>query len=241
MVQRAARAALATFIAVMVSGPIGFLIVMATHPQPAWEGAETFAASYHPIQVLPYVAGFALVASSAWLITELHVLADARLRFRTTLALVFTAAFAALVVFNYLVQTTYVPQLARSYTHADDAALATFSMANPRSLAWCVELWAYALLGAATWLVAPVFARGGLQLVVRALFVANGPISIATPITMAIRPGWMTTLPGLVAFMAWNVLFAAMALLAFVVFRTSRDGHRRRIHHAARRVAASMS
>jgi hypothetical protein len=218
----AARAALLTFVGVMVSGPIGFGIVQATHPQPAWTGPARFAASYHAIQTLPFFAGFVLVGGFAWLVACLHAIADARLRVRTTCALVLTSAFAALVVLNYLVQTSFLPQLATHYTSTNDPVISTFAMANPSSLAWCVEMWAYALLGVATWLVAPVFDGSRLEHAVSWMFFVNGPLSLGSAILTAIEPAWAMTMAGLVAFMLWNGLVAAMTALAFVALRRRR-------------------
>ncbi len=215
----AATAAAVTLVGVLLSGPVSFAIVELTHPQPAWNGAADFVASYHPIQLLPYWTGFVLVVGSALLIGSLHGLTRRPLRARATCALVFVAAFAALIVSNYVVQTTFVPQLVHRSTLARGVVIDTFAMANPTSLAWCIEMWGYALLGVATWLIAPVFDGTRLERATQALFVANGPISIAAAVVTAIAPRWLMTTPGLVSYLLWNLLIAAMTGLAFVALR----------------------
>ena len=94
-----------------------------------------------------------------------------------------------------------------------------FSMSNPTSLAWAIEMWGYAFIGVATWLVAPVFHGSRLERLTALAFVANGPVSVAGGLLTTARPGWVMTTPGLAAFTGWNLLLAAMAGLALAVFR----------------------
>jgi hypothetical protein len=211
-----AIAALATILGVIVSGPLVLLLV----PQPAWTGAADFAATYRPIHGLAFYGGFVLLCGLVALVATLHALADRELRARTTTAIVFASAFAALVFFNYIVQTTFVPQLVRNYSDADASIVATFAMANPHSLAWSIEMWAYGLLGVATWLVSPVFAGATrVDRAARLVFVANGAVSVATALATALIPDWVLSPIGIAGYVAWNILVVAMATLAFVVLR----------------------
>jgi hypothetical protein len=91
--------------------------------------------------------------------------------------LVFTAVFATLIFLNYVIQTTFIPVMARAYTPGDGALLTALSMANPRALAWALEMWGWAFLGLATWLIGPVFRGGALERAARAAFIVNGPVS----------------------------------------------------------------
>ena len=111
---------------------------------------------------------------------DLHRLASERHRFRTTCALAFVAAFAAMVFTNYAIQTTFVPALAKYGSAGDEPLVGALTMTNPRSLGWALEMWGYALLGVATWLSAPVFSSGALERLTALLFVLNGFVSIAT-------------------------------------------------------------
>jgi hypothetical protein len=203
----------------LLSGPVSLVLVNATHPEPPWRDAATFVASYHPIQTLPFFLGFVLVGGLLTLLTSLALLAGPAERGRAMLGLALGAAFAALVVLNYTVQTTFVPLLVSSYTPDDAPVLAALTMSNPRSLGWSLEMWAYGVVGVATWLAAPVFSGDRLERATSLLFVLNGPGSIASALATAFIPGWALTVPGLVAFTLWNVLVIAMALAAGVVFR----------------------
>ncbi len=212
-------AASATLAGILLSGPVAMLLVGVTYPQPVWLGAEAFAAAHHPVQTLPYWFGFLLDGGSVALIAALHAMAPPDLKARTGAALAFAAAFAALIFFNYAMQTSFVPVLAEEYSAAKAPVISALTMANPRSLAWALEMWGYALLGVATWLVAPVFSGGRLERATAWLFVANGPVSIAGGFWTAAQPGWVMSPLGLSMFAGWNVLMFAMVVLALVCFR----------------------
>lgn len=195
----------------LLSGPVALAVVQITHPQPAWYGAQAFRDSYHPLQLLPFAFGLILVSGFVLTLAALHCLAVARERLRTTAALLFTAVFAALICFNYVLQLTFVPQLVLAGA-ANDALIAAFSMSNPASIAWGLEMWGYGVLGIATWLAAPVLARlGGAAGRMAALgFVLNGPVSlVGAALTVAGR-GWLLGPAGLAAFGLWNVLVIGM-------------------------------
>ncbi|MGE0123144.1 MAG: hypothetical protein AB7U25_09425 [Vicinamibacterales bacterium] len=199
----------------VVSGPLAVWLVQMLRPQPPWRDAQTFAAAYHPLQTVPYVAGFALVGGLVALVAGLHALAPPPLRARTTAATASAAAFAALIVANYALQTTMVPALVAAAEPPAVALAGWITMVNPQGLGWALEMWGYAVLGGATWLVAPVFAGGDVVATwTRRLFAANGPFSIVGGVATAAWPGWVLSTPGLMAFALWNVLVVAMLALA---------------------------
>jgi hypothetical protein len=214
-----------TLLGVLISGPLAVAFVSATRPQPPWQSAEVFARNYHPIQIVPYLGGIVLVAALVALIASIHAMARAEQKVRTQVALVFTGVFATLIFFNYVVQTTFLPELARRYEEKNASIIAAFSMANPTSLAWGIEMWGWGFLGAATWLVAPAFRGSRLERATALTFIANGPASIFGALWTVVRPGWVMTSAGLVAFASWNVLLALMAALALIAFRGRRRGH----------------
>lgn len=223
----------AATLGVLASGPIAFAVVNTVHPQPPWADARTFAANYHPVQIWPFVCGLMLVCGFAALVTSIHALTPPDRRGASGFALTMVTVFAALIGFNYVVQTTFVPALLRGYQDADAAIVAAFSMAHPGSLAWALEMWGYAFLGAATWLIAPFFTGGRLENFTRWTFVANGPLSIGAALWSVAQPGWEARPAGLVAFVVWNVLALLMAASACWVFRQRLRGYTR--GHAARR------
>ncbi|HEX2660993.1 MAG TPA: hypothetical protein VHU40_22085, partial [Polyangia bacterium] len=98
----AVTAAGVTLAGCLLSGPISLALVT-LHPQPAWQGAEAFARAYHPLQTLPYFTGFLLIGGAVALIAALQAMAPPELRARANAALGFAAAFAALIICNYIV------------------------------------------------------------------------------------------------------------------------------------------
>jgi hypothetical protein len=211
-----------TLLGALLSGPVALVVVNATHPEPRWQDARTFVHHFHAVQTLPFFLGFALVGGLVTLVTSLACLAPASLRPRASVATALAAAFAALVFLNYTIQTTFVPLLVRSFRDEDGPLLAALTMANPSSLGWSIEMWAYGVVGVATWLIAPVFQGGGAARGARLSFTANGPVSIGSALATAFIPGWALTPPGIACFLLWNALVVAMAVSALVAFHAER-------------------
>jgi len=156
------------------------------------------------------------------MIAALQALAREPVRARATAALGFASAFAALIFFNYVVQTTFVPALLQGDSPDNRPLVAALALANPRALGWAIEMWGYAVLGVATWLIAPVltdYGRAGHA--AAALFVANGPVSLVGAVWTALSPGWVMSAPGFALFAGWNLLVIAMVALAIAAFRTN--------------------
>ena len=86
-----------TIIGILASGPLALLVVEGVHPQPAWTGAEAFARAFHPVQTLPYYAGFILVAGCIILMSALCRIAGKEAGARYLVSLVFTTIFATLI------------------------------------------------------------------------------------------------------------------------------------------------
>jgi hypothetical protein len=211
--------ALGVFAATALSGPGAMLLVELIHPQPPWRDARRFAEELHPVQSAPYFFGFFLTGSFIVLLASLHTIAPRPKKPRLLASVVLGGVAASMVFHNYVLQTTFVPELARAY-RADHAPLiAAFSMVNPTSLAWALEMWGYGVLGAATWLAAPVFGRSGLEGAARWGFVANGWMSIAGALVTAVDPAWVFRASGLALFAAWNVLLLGVMGLTWAALR----------------------
>lgn len=225
-------AALLLIAGTLISGPVGLLIVGAVQPQPAWQDAQTLAANYHPIQALPFFAGFLLVLGSGLLVGVLHQLAEEKHKAPALLAVICTAAFTGLIFFNYICQTTFLPALLVDYRPEYDAIITALAFTNPRSLCWAIEMWGYALLGLATWLLAPVFNRNPVEKTTAWLMVLNGVLSIAGGFITAFDLGWVMTPAGLINYIAWNALVVLWGV--FVVWSLLR----RQRQQAASAIAA---
>src|SRR5512140_987420 len=177
-----------------LSGPVAMLVVSVTHPQPAWSGPAAFRAHYHAVQTVPYLLGFGLLTGFVLFTAACHAAAKPEQRARTSAALVFTAIYASLVFLNYTLQVGFIPRMLA----LDPAAVASLTMANPTSLAWFLEMFGYAALGMATWLVAPLFEGGGRARIVRTLLQANGFLSVAGAVCTAVYERWVFSAAGLV-------------------------------------------
>ncbi|MCO6451109.1 MAG: hypothetical protein J5I90_10020 [Caldilineales bacterium] len=208
-----------TIFGILLSGPLGLFIVTAVQPSGPWQDAATYAQNYHPIQTLPFFCGFLLVGGYVVMMAALHQLAEERHKAQTLIAVVFTTIFATLIFFNYLNQTTFVPALAQNYIPEFDAAISIFSLANPLSLCWAIEMWGYAFLGVATWLAAPIFNRNRLERATAVLMIANGVVSIVGAVVTAWSLGWVLTVPGMISYAAWNVLVFALSILVVLSLR----------------------
>ncbi|HCV42558.1 MAG TPA: hypothetical protein DGH68_03670 [Bacteroidetes bacterium] len=211
--------AIATLIGIILSGPLALVLVNLVHPQPAWMDAQTFVNNFHAVQTLPFFGGIALVIGYVVLMAALHHLADDGQKTTSLIAVILTAAFATLIFFNYISQTTFVPALAREYKPEYESLIAAFSFSNPNSLCWAIEMWGYALLGLATWFAAPVFNRNTLEKVTAALMIANGVISIIGAIIASQDLAWVFTVSGFVSYAVWNVLVLALSTCIIVSLR----------------------
>ncbi len=108
--------------------------------------------------------------------------------------------------------------LAVHYKPEYDAAIATFSMANPMSLCWAIEMWGYAVLGVATWLMAAYYREKNNG--IRMLLIANGIASLASVVFMMVDNQWLMTSTGLVAYGLWNIL---MIVLLGLIYRHAKQ------------------
>jgi len=211
--------AVVTLVGALLSGPVSVAVLAVIRPASTWVDAATFARDYRPVDALPYFLGFMLVAGSVMMITAMYHAAEDRHRPPALMAVVSVTAYAALVLFNYVNQTTFLPALVRSYRPENDVLIGALTMANPLSLAWALEMWSYAFLGLATALVAPVFYRSRLEKTVAWLLVANGVVSVISALVTAADLDWVLTTPGLVGFMVWNVLLIVITFLIVVAAR----------------------
>ena len=103
-----------------------------------------FAANYHLVQDIPYYLGLLLIGGMLMVAVGQYLNyteENKKVKFHLLLSLLWTTAFAALIFFNYVCQTTFIRHLALNYTVQNDYIIATFSMANPMSLSWAVEMW----------------------------------------------------------------------------------------------------
>lgn len=198
----------------ITSGPVGFTLVRLVKPQPMWSSPKIFAQNYHFIQDVPFYFGFLLIGGMLMLAVGHYLNADEddpENKFHLLGALGWTIVFCALITFNYICQTTFVRHLALNYNPEFDSLIATFSMANPLSLSWAIEIWGYGFLGLATWLMAGYYS--GRSNLIRVLLKTNGLVSVATIVGTVVDTSWLLTSFGLSAYFTWNILMITLMIL----------------------------
>ncbi len=203
---------------IVLSGPVAVAIVTIAAPQPAWQSAAVFVERYSPLQTLPYVFGFFIAGGFIAFMAGLAGTGTPEQRPLELAALAFAGVAASLIFFNYVLQTAFVPQS----LDAGEAILSMATMANPRSLGWSLEMYGYGILGVATAFAAPLFSRRGRQGAIRLFMIANCVVSVAGAVLVPIIPGWVLTLPGMIAGAAWNGLVAAAMVVVLLELRFGR-------------------
>jgi hypothetical protein len=206
------RSAATILFGALLSGPAAMIVVSLVAPQPEWTTVESFASSYHAIQTLPYILGYMLLAGFVWFTAACHSLAQPSLRSRSSAALVFTGVYATLVFTNYTIQIGFIPRM------LDQRAsfIAALTMSNPASFAWFLEMFGYAAMGVATWLVAPMFGGTRRGDAIRWLLVGNGVLSIVGAVCTALFDRWVFSPTGFASFAGWNLLVVICYLLIAV-------------------------
>lgn len=213
--------AIVSAIGILTSGPLAVLVVALVQPQPLWGGPDLFVDSFHRIQTLPFYFGFLLAMGSIMMLVSVFLLSKKR---ATTLtALIFMSIGAAFVIFNYVIQTTFIPAVVKTYAAELGSVLTTLSMSNPSSLPWALEMWGYGLIGLGTWLAAGFFGTSRLERIAKALFILNGVVSVFGALMASIDLGEVFSIPGLVGYGIWNLLYLALAVTFFRVLQ--KRGH----------------
>jgi hypothetical protein len=215
---------LVALIGFILSGPVGFLFVQFIRPQPAWTSAATFVANYNSVQDIPYYFGFMLVGGMLILAAAHYLNAGKEKEFdklHLLLSLIWTTIFSALIFFNYICQTTFIPHLAKNYKAEYNTAIATFSMANPYSLSWSIEMWGYAILGVATWLMSSFYREKNR--VIYIFLIANGLVSLLSAVLFIVDVHWLLTTAGMVGYFFWNLLMIVLLILIYKYSRNLRN------------------
>lgn len=216
-----AYAAVAIFVGVLLSGLVGAPLVSWLQPQPTWENGRVFAENFSFLQTFPYFAGFLMIGGFLLFHVTIYLLSDLDMKRFTLPALLFAAMYGTLVFFNYIVQTTFLPELARNYRETFDPIIGMFTMSNPSGLGWAIEMWGYGILGVASLFAVPFYlARTNtLDKVIAALLGANGVLSIAGALIVTFSLSWIFTPSGLFAFVFWNLVVLILGAALILSFR----------------------
>lgn len=216
--QQVSIAAVVVLGGIILSGPVAVGFVEMFVPQPAWHGVETFIAHYSWIQTLPYAFGFFIAGGLILFAASVPAgeLESRRIFRRVALAL--TSVAAALIFFNYVIQSAFIPLSLRE----NPALVAAVTMANPNSLGWALEMYGYGILGIATAFLAPLFNGSAQQRMIARLFVLNCIISVLGAVLFSLVPGWVLAPAGMVLGAGWNMLVAVIMVLVLLEYRFGR-------------------
>ena len=209
------NSAILVILGIVLSGPPLVFLVEYLHPQPRWIDVETFIQNFHSLQTLPYWFGFLLLAGNMLFIISVGRLEPIRDRIQSQLSFVCLAIYSAMVSINYGIQTTSIPAL----VSASGAWLEAFSMVNPASICWTIEMFAYAFLGVAYWLVAGAFQGKGLFRMIRYLMIFNGIASVLGILLPVLNPAALLEQEGIIGYCLWNLLIVLIMALIIVAAR----------------------
>jgi hypothetical protein len=127
--------------------------------------------------------------------------------------LIINVVFTAVVFLNYIIQTTYIPYLAINNPPEAVYVLPMFTMANPGSLAWALEMYGWGGIGLSFIFMAFIFDKGTYEKPLKILFIANGISSCLSALKTSINMNWLFSPAGFAALIIWNVLVFVIDVL----------------------------
>ncbi|MBK9359406.1 MAG: hypothetical protein IPN08_18875 [Bacteroidales bacterium] len=204
---------------VIFSGLVFPALSMILSPQPAWRDAFLFADSYHPLQTATFFCGYFLVIGSLLTFISLFQLAQPDKKIWALSGLVINVVFTAVVFLNYIIQTTYVPYLAVNRPPELAAVLPVFTMANPGSFAWALEMYGWGGIGLSFIFMAFIFGKGRFEPVLKWLFVVNGICSVGSALLTSLDMNWLFSPAGLTALAVWNALVLVIDIYLLAYFK----------------------
>jgi hypothetical protein len=158
------------------------------------------------IQPFATIIGFLLTPSFLVVMACIHCYASESKKVFSLVGLSFTIIYATLISINYFIQLTFVNQ-----TTFD---VSIFSMTNPQSMMWVIEILGYFFMGLATLFAAPVFSSGRIEKIIKWLFIVNGILGIGALIGYGLNVPLGIMLGGLIV---WDIVMpASTALLAYL-------------------------
>lgn len=204
---------------VIFSGLVFPALSMILFPQPAWKDAVLFADSFHPLQTATFFCGYFLVIGSLLTFIALFLLTPPERKVWALSGLVINVVFTAVVFLNYIIQTTYVPYLAVNRPPELEAVLPVFTMANPGSFAWALEMYGWGGIGLSFIFMAFIFGKNKPEPVLKGLFVVNGICSVGSALMTSVDMNWLFSPAGLTALVVWNVLVLVIDLYLIAYFK----------------------
>jgi hypothetical protein len=200
---------------IILSGPPMVFLVEHLKPQPGWVDAETFIANFHWLQTLPYWFGFILIIGNVLFIVSAGRLSSIRDRIQSSLSVICAGIYGSLVSINYAIQIAFVPAMVSD----SNQILEFVSMVNPKSICWILEMFAYAILGIAYWLVSIAFQGKGILNIIKYLMIFNGIASLLGVLIPVFDPELLLESESIMGYVLWNVLIVLIMSLILIAFR----------------------
>ena len=158
------------------------------------------------IQPFATIIGFLLTPTFLVVMACIHCYASESKKVFSLVGLSFAIIYATLISLNYFIQLTFVNQ------STFDTSL--FSMTNPQSLMWVIEVLGYFFMGLATLFAAPVFGSDGIEKIIKWLFIVNGILGIGALLGYGMNVPLEIMLGGLIV---WDIVMpVSTALLAYL-------------------------
>lgn len=205
---------------IIFSGLIFPVITAVFFPQPVWQNPELFIESFHRLQTATFFCGYFLVIGSLFTFITLYLTSNESKKMWALSGLAINVVFTAVVFLNYIIQTTYVPYLATHNPPETESVLAVFSMANPGSLAWALEMYGWGGIGLSFVFMAFIFEDNKLQQTLKILFLINGLSSCISAIITSINMNWLFSPAGFTALIVWNLLVLVIDIFLLKYFKT---------------------
>ena len=207
--------AILVILGIILSGPPMVFLIEDLKPQPKWVDVDTFVVNFNKLQTLPYWFGFVLLTGNILFITSVSRLNTIKNKIHASLAVICVIIYGSLVSFNYAIQAVAIPAMVSE----SNAMLEAFSMVNPTSICWTIEMFAYAILGIAYWLIAGAFQGKGILSVVKYLMIFNGVVSVLGILIPVIDPELLLESDGILVYILWNLLIVLIMTLIIIAFR----------------------
>ena len=160
----------------LVALDVSFAIMAVELRGTPWEGMEVYARTYRGIAFVPQAIGLLAIPALILMLASIHAHATGSRRPWSAAGLAFGSGHAILLGCLYFVQVGIVlPALVRG----DWQGLDQYVLANPRSLAWGLDYFAWSVLGIALLFTAFAFHGDGLRRWIRVMLVLNGLANIS--------------------------------------------------------------
>ena len=158
------------------------------------------------IQPFATIMGFLLTPTFLVVMTCIHCYASESKKVFSLVGLSFAIIYATLISLNYFIQLTFVNQ--------STFDVSIFSMTNPQSMMWVIEVLGYFFMGLATLFAAPVFGSGRVEKIIKWLFIVNGILGIGALLGYGMNVPLEIMLGGLIV---WDIVMpVSTALLAYL-------------------------